>query len=176
MLFNIFISIIIVFFCLTVYALFAPLLLEIDTRSDVYQFRIVPVFSIWWSTEGSHGHFGISVFGIRRKLNLSGFPQKKTEIKIKKSHKFKFSFHRFIAVIRSFKIKKCFVNIDTGDMPLNGLLFPMMYTLSGITGKAFRINFFGKTEIVLTIKNNVFRMLRAYINNNQKQINYENKF
>jgi hypothetical protein len=149
-----------------VYILFAPLLLEIDTHSDLYRFSIVPVFRVWWVTNDFQNHPEISIFGIRTKFNLSGSQKEKTELKIQKSSKLKFSFHRFFSVIKSFKIKKCFVNVDTGDMPLNGELYPMMYMLSSITGRTFKINFTGKTEVIITIKNNAFRMLMAYINNN----------
>lgn len=149
--------------CLVAYALFAPLTLEIDTNLRLYQFSISPIFKLWWAMDDFLGHLEMSVFGIRKKLPFPKIHRDVTKKKKGKSGLFKFNFHRFYSVIRSFNVKKFIVNIDTGDMPLNGQLFPLMFLFSRITGKIFRINFIGKNEVTLIIKNNAFRILKAYI-------------
>ncbi|MBI2270176.1 MAG: hypothetical protein HYU69_07445 [Bacteroidetes bacterium] len=164
MLINLLVITTLIFFCLMIYLLFAPLLLEIDSRYNLYRFRIVPVFSVCWITDNLSGHAEICLFGIRKKLSFNGFEKKtmEKETKTQKSTAFRPSFHRFFSIIKSFKVENFYANIDTGNMALNGELFPMMYPLSAITGKTFQINFLGKTEIALTLKNNAFRILKAY--------------
>lgn len=152
----------IIFFFLIVYALFAPIILEIDSRNYLYQFSIIPILRICWVADNLLGHPEMTIFGIRKKLSFPIFRKKTASTKTKKST---FSFLRFISIIKSFKIKTFFVNIDTGNMPLNGKLYPLMFMLSRITGKTFRINFMRKTEVIITIQNNAFRLLRAYIMN-----------
>ena len=153
------------FFCIIIYALFAPLLFEIDSGNYIYQFRIVPIFKLYWVTDELLGHPEMSIFGIHKKLPFPSFRKKSKKLKIKKSSPVTFNLKRFISIIRTFKVKKCIVNVDTGNMPLNGILFPFMYILSRITGKTFHINFIGKNEVVLTIKNNAFSILKAYFIN-----------
>jgi hypothetical protein len=148
-----------------VYALFAPIILEIDSRSYLYQFRIVPIFRIWWASDNLFGHPEMSIFGIRKKLTFLDFNKNAEESKTKKISKSKFRFFRFISLIKSFRVRTFYVDIDTGNMPLNGKLYPIMFLLSRITGKSFNINFIGKTEVVIALRNNAFRLLKAYIKN-----------
>mgnify|MGYP001569964652 CR=1 FL=1 len=154
-----------IIFCIIIYALFAPLLLEIDTSNYVYQFRIVPIFKMWWVKDELFGHPEMSVFGINKKLQFSDYKKKSTTLKTKKTTHLKLNVKCLFSIIKTFKIKKCTVSIDTGNMPLNGMLFPFMYLTSSLTGKTFHINFTGQNEVVLTIKNNAFSILRAYIIN-----------
>jgi len=67
------------------------------------------------------------------------------------------------AVITSFKISKCLITLDTGDMALNGILYPWFLWIGELMSKDISINFCNRNEIVLEIENNFFRVLRAYI-------------
>lgn len=165
MLLSILLIITVVFLCIMVYVLFAPLLVEIDSHNYTYQFRVVPIFRLWWVSDKLFGHPEMSIFGIHKKISFSNLKDKTTPLKQQSTNPLNFSFQRFFAIIKSCKVKKCVIDIDTGNMPLNGKLFPLMYMLSGLTGKTFHINFTGKNEIVLTIKNNVYSILKAYIKN-----------
>jgi hypothetical protein len=71
-------------------------------------------------------------------------------------------FKKMRLILKSFKIKKCFITIDTGNMPLNGMLFPWIYLLSIYTKKTVMINFSEKNIIILQIENSIARMLWAY--------------
>lgn len=165
MVFQIFMIIVVVFLCIVIYILFAPLLVEIDSNNKVYQIRIVPVFKMWWVADNFLGHPEMNLLGIHKILVFPDFKKETIKAKTKKVSQLKLNFRRVLAIIKSFKVIKCLVNIDTGDMPLNGKLFPVMYLLSRLTGKTFYINFVGKNEVVLTIKNNAFNILKAYIKN-----------
>ncbi len=68
-----------------------------------------------------------------------------------------------IAVIRSFRVQYCELNIDTGNMPLNGILYPLGPILTHKTGSKISINFDGDTIMILKIQNTIARMLWVYL-------------
>jgi len=53
--------------------------------------------------------------------------------------------------------------LDTGDMPLNGILFPWFYLFSRRVNHDVLINFNNENTIKLKIENSIARMLWAYI-------------
>lgn len=67
------------------------------------------------------------------------------------------------ALLSSFRITKCFITVDTGDMRVNGILYPWVYLLKRRTGKDVSINFWGENVIILEAKNTIARMLWAYV-------------
>ena len=69
---------------------------------------------------------------------------------------------RVVAMVKSFEVKECYLNIDTRDMSWNGILYPMFYGLSRRTGKELYINFVDKNELRLTVRNNIARIGYAY--------------
>jgi len=83
--------------------------------------------------------------------------------KLEKKKKRGFSISKVRALIASFKLLKCYISLDTGDMALNGILYPWFLWISSLTRKNIRINFYNENEVVLKIENNFFRVLRAYI-------------
>ena len=72
-------------------------------------------------------------------------------------------FKKLISVLKSFTVTQCQVSIDTGNMPLNGLLYPLFWLVSKYTKKQIEINFRNDTYISLQIKNNLARITWAYI-------------
>jgi len=55
-------------------------------------------------------------------------------------------------IMRSFKVKKCRVVLDTDDYVLNAYLFPVFYFLNN-KNRQFSINYQGKVECHLLIEN-----------------------
>lgn len=64
-----------------------------------------------------------------------------------------------VAMMRSFRVRKCFMAVDTGNYALNGMLYPFCTT------RYTHINFTGRNELVLVITNNAARVLWAVIKN-----------
>lgn len=150
------------------YLLFAPFYLEIDSTKELYRVRFHKIISArivieeglllldvkmaWWTK--------------RYKLNGSGSAKavEKDRSENKKGNgKGKLPWKKMKAVLASFKINKCSVVIDTGDMQLNGILYPFFLLLSFYSGKNFGISFNGDNEVKLEIENNIARMSWAYI-------------
>lgn len=155
-----------ILFCLLGYILFATLLIEIDTRYNTCKFSIQPIFKLSWVRNEQLGYFEMNFLGIKKKLGWPNFQKKKKKVKTSKSKKIQFRFNQIFLILKSFKIKKWLITIDTGDMPLNGKLFPIAYLCKRITGKSFHINFVGKNELVVTVENNLFGILKAYVKSN----------
>jgi len=74
-----------------------------------------------------------------------------------------FPIKKMRAIIKTFKINTCYINIDTGDAGLNGMLYPGFYWLSAYIHKPVGINFLNENDIVLEIENSLARMAWAYI-------------
>jgi hypothetical protein len=67
------------------------------------------------------------------------------------------------AILSTFRITRCFITIDTGDMRVNGILYPWVYLLKRRIRKNVSINFWGENVVILEAKNTIARMLWAYI-------------
>ena len=72
-------------------------------------------------------------------------------------------FKNVLSVFNSFTITQCQVSIDTGNMPLNGLLYPLFWFASRYVKHPVQINFKNENYICLQIKNNLARITWAYI-------------
>lgn len=72
-------------------------------------------------------------------------------------------FRKIRGVLRSFRVERCEISIDTGNMPLNGVLYPWVYLLRLRSGKNISINFSGEETVILRVRNTVARMLWAFI-------------
>lgn len=150
------------------YLFFAPFYFEINTTSGIYRIRFHRLASIslkiidnslmaeikiaWWTKQ-----FDLSSTG----NTADKLPVAKKTVKAKKRSKL--SFKKIKAVVKSFKISKCSISIDSGDMQLNGILWPVFYLFKVRSGKDLQINFIGENKIVFEMKNNLARMSWAYM-------------
>jgi hypothetical protein len=151
------------------YLIFAPLCLEINSIEGLYRIRFHRLASArlvankgsfkidlkiaWWHRE-------IDPFAARMQSKKREQSKKSAPAKRKRPN---IDFNVVMAVIKSFRVKKCFVTLDTGSMPLNGLLYPAFYLLSVRTGRTVEINFLDRNEIVLEIENSLARIIKVFI-------------
>lgn len=141
--------------------LYIPIWIEINSLKDEYRIRwgkliIMGITPTW--------EMYMTFFGYRRIISLKSPPHKKlSRPKSKRSERRKIKFRSLLAVLKSFEIKRWDIQWDMGDMALNGKIFPIFYFISKLTGKPTSINFIGKNQIVITVRNSVYRILHAYI-------------
>lgn len=157
------------------YLLFARLVIDIDSTTGLIQFRfdrlvcvnlllnesaqVLRVRVAWWTKE-------YPLFEPGKKAGPEKpqpAAQKKKVRRRRKRMPAKKMFRKIKAVLLSFRIRTCTVSIDTGNMPLNGILYPWFYLLKCRTGKNIEINFWGENTVILQIENSFARMLWAYI-------------
>jgi hypothetical protein len=159
-----------VFLGVILYLLFAPFRIEVDSDLMVLRVR----FHRLASARIYYGHATLMLdFQIgwwKRSMDLLQ-PTKMTEAKRRaRENRAKSSgkrrampLRKVMAVMRSFKLKRCIIHIDTGNMEWNGILFPVAYWLRMRSCQDILIRFDGMTRVALTIENNAARMIRAYV-------------
>ncbi len=153
---------------MVVYVLAAPIYVEIDSNLNIYRIRLhwlaiagviqtdnlwlAYIKILWWKRQ----------FAFADMFSYTGTmsTEEKEHRKQKKTRKVPFS--KIRAMLNSFRIERCYINADLGDMPVNGLLYPVAMYLSRITGRTITINFRGENVVILTIKNNCARMAWSY--------------
>jgi len=152
------------------YLLFAPLFVEVDSEIGLFRIRLHHIASAALRLTASSLIIDLNVAGWKKPIDLLGGREKVRRKELKENgakakpirKQRKISFRRVLAVLRSFKVKTCQVVADTGDMPLNGMLYPVFYWLSIWSGQAFRVSFNDENEVKLNIENNMARMLWTY--------------
>lgn len=146
--------------------LFLPIIIFIDTTSNQYYIRFKGVFKI------SFEKHDLEIFRLRLKIlffNFYFYPLKaKTVKKDKKAiqHKLEkpkkhIAIRKIIRFIRTFKVKNCLINIDTGNCILNAKLYPLFAFLNYNHGNFF-INYQGQNQFFLVLENKPINILKSY--------------
>lgn len=154
---------------LVIYILFIPIIIFIDTNTNQYYIHLKSLAKI--SIEGNEE----SLIKIKLKLfflNFNFFPLKKNKKHSKKEHpkerKSKTGRNRigtktYIRLLKTFKVKHFFLNIDTGDCICNAKLYPVFALLNYRIGH-FKINFIGNNQLILHLENRPIYILKSFIN------------
>jgi len=160
-------TVLISIFSIAAYLLLAPFYLEIDSRSGLYRIRFHRLASVRFSIVNSSLIMDVQVTGWHKRIDLSAIKPKEKKVEEvsvpQVKRKMNISFQRIWGVLRSFKVNKCRIAVDFGDMALDGILYPLFYWVRVWSKKDIGINFSGENELVLEIENNFIRMLWAYV-------------
>lgn len=153
-------------FLIFIYFLFAPFYLEVNTADGLYRIRFHWLISISLKTNTASPMLELRLMGQKKQIDL--FSQKQTSkqkpiIAKQKKRKVKISLKKIAGMLKSFKINKCIIHIDSGDMQINGILYPLFYWISCYSKRDVRVNFLGENKMILEIENNLARMSWAYI-------------
>lgn len=155
-------------FILLIYLMYVPITVCIDTLKNEYYINIQGL------TKASIERHEKELFRIKLKLlflNYYIYPlKKKRSVKQKKIKKL-FSLNkvkhlklsRILKLVKTFKIKRFFIDIDTGHFILNARLYPLFALLNYNNGN-YHINFQGRNQMVLHLKNRPIRIIKSFIN------------
>lgn len=88
-----------------------------------------------------------------KKLDKSKIKKRKNKVPVRK----------ILRVLNSFKIKKIFVDIDTGNCISNAKLYPA-FAFFNYCHRGFNINFEGRNQLVLCIHNRPIHIIKSFIN------------
>ncbi len=148
------------------FLLLTPLVVEVDSVRRKYgiYYRGIAAIDLRWD-EGLY--LQLWVLGWRKTIDPFGMrDQKPHEKKPQKPKRKRVAFSRIRRklghVLRSFTVKRFYVNVDTGDYPLNGLLYPLAGALSN-ERRTFHINFNGDVVVRIRIENRLGKILYAII-------------
>lgn len=158
----IFLLVLLVFF---LYILFAPFYVEINTPKRFFGIKFHYLASARLIVSDDSLMIEIRAVGWTFPIDLFARKERKEKRVVKKQQKgkWKMPFSNIKAVIRSFKVNTCYVNLDLEDVIWNAKLFPVFFGLRCVTGRFFNINFIGENEIRLEIENNMARILWAFM-------------
>lgn len=154
------------------YLFFAPFYLEINSVEGWCRIRFHRLASVKASIRNNALMFEMKIAGWKKErdfnamsngANKKAITRKEERKKESGRKRKKISWKKIRSVLSSFKVNKCIISIDSGDVQLNGQLFPVFYLLSAYSKKDIRINFIEENIIVLEIKNSLARMSWAYI-------------
>jgi hypothetical protein len=158
-----------------IYLLVAPFVLIVDSNKALIRIKLFGIASAEPLIVDCDIVLLIRVFGVGFRLNItekiikSGVRKKKQKIHAdiqahpKPRQNKSFSLRKLMNVLYSFRFRVFRLHIDTGDYPLNGLLFPLFFWLSKWSGKDFQVNFNNRNELVMHLENSLARVLWAYI-------------
>ena len=148
-----------------IYLLFAPFFVEIDSVKRLFRIKFHRLASARLIFDESSILLELKTAGWQKKIDLLEIKEKnkKAVVKNEKKKQTKISFQKFLAVLKSFRIRKFFLTLDTGDMQMNGILYPLFVLTSISSGKNITINFLDENKLILQIENNLARIIWAYI-------------
>ncbi len=66
-------------------------------------------------------------------------------------------------ILRSFKVKKLVLEMDTGDFVLNAKLYPVLFFMNRFNG-SYAINFENRNRLALHLENRPIRIIKSIIN------------
>ncbi len=156
-----------VFLFIFSYFLFAPFYFEINSLSGLYGIRFHRLISARLKFFDNSLFLEIKCFSWYKKINL--FKVNNTSIKkpVKQKNEndmwLNISWKKIRAILMSFKFNKCIISFDSGDMKMNGVLFPVFYLLKSFSRKNIGINFYGENKIIIEIENSLARIAWAYL-------------
>jgi len=150
------------------YLLFAPLYLQINSLNNFYGIRFHRIAYAQLLIADSSLIVSLWVAGWQKQFDLLAMSAKRRQKRVQrksrtKNKSAKGSFSRIKALVQSFSVTRCHLSVDLGDVEVNGVLYPAFYWLGRYTNRPVGINFSGKTEIDIELKNRIARLAIALI-------------
>ncbi|MBV1923624.1 MAG: hypothetical protein KUG68_06335 [Flavobacteriaceae bacterium] len=149
-----------------IYLLFARLSLFIDTSTNRYFIKLLGICSI--NAERDETEILILRMHIFF-MDFNFYPLRPDEKKKRKQEKkkgksrFSLTIKQAYRLIKSFKVKRLYLDLDTGDCITNAKLYPVFALLNYRKGN-FNLNFNGRNKLVLHIQNRPINIIKSYIN------------
>ena len=164
--------ILILFLLVVMYVLWIPVILYVDTATDQYYLKLKGL-----SKASIEQHdkqlLKIKLSVLFLKFNI--YPLKQLNLyKQKKSHHTKkkrthMSISKSLQVLKTFKVERLFMDIDTGNYLLNAQLYPLVIFLNYNNGN-FHINFQGRNQLVLHLQSRPIYIIKKLLT--LKKFNY----
>lgn len=162
----------ILFLLLIIYLLLIPIVLFIDTATNQYYFQLQGLAKV--SIE-SHKEellrIKLKIFFLKfyfyplKNVDLSNRKKKVKEDEKKNSKKSSkgIGIMKSLRILKSFKVKRLFIDVDTGDWVLNAKLYPF-YALFNSNSVKFNINFLGRNQMALHMFSRPIYIIKSFIN------------
>lgn len=151
-----------------IYLLVVPIVLLIDTTTNHYYIQIKGLVKA--SLEAHKEEIlriKLNVFFLKfyfyplKNIGSKKMP-KLVATKISKRSK-RDDFQTGVRLLKSFRVKKLYIDVDSGDWILNAKLFPVVTLLKNYVGN-INVNFQGRNHLVLCIQNRPINIIKSFIN------------
>ena len=146
--------------------LFTPIVVCLDTDKKLYYIQLKGLFIIYLEANKTE-ILRIKVHTLFRNFYFYPLQEKehqKKKIKwIKSKRNWNIPLTAVIRLLKSFKLKRFSLDIDTSDCITNAKLYPLFALLNYKYG-GFNINFDGRTKLLLYLENRPIRILASFIN------------
>jgi hypothetical protein len=142
--------------------LFAPLIMRVDTETENYSVSLPGIFKARVIQDETEVYFRIHILFIPLNIRPSRFAggeprmQQKREISITSNLKYRMM--AFRDLVRSFRIKQLYVNVDTEDWVLNANLAPILM-LTNTDRISLHVNFMEENSLIIDIRNRLANFL-----------------
>ena len=149
-----------------IYLLFAPIFIEINTASSLYRIRFHRLLSASLLFTEESALVGLKVVIWQARFDLLATQKRVSEpatAERERKGSTSIPISTFIALIKSFRIKKFLLTLDTGNMSLNGILFPAFLWVGKRYNQNISINFLNNNMLILQIENKIVRILWAFV-------------
>ena len=157
---------IVLFFSIIIYLLFARIILFIDTSTNQYYLKLQGICKINVfrdETEILKLQLHLLFFYFNFYPLNSSKKKKRNPGKKKKKSRFYLTYKQAYYLIKSFKVKHFYLDLDTGDCITNAKLYPIFSLLNYRAGY-FSINFNDRNKLVLNIQNRPIYIIKSFIN------------
>lgn len=150
------------------YLLFVPIDLFIDTHTNKYYVQCKGLAKVYLETHKEE----LLRIKLRTLFMKFYFYPLKKQGGAKKKHGAKktakkkgrgIGLNKSLRLLRSFKVKRVLVDIDTGNYISNARLYPVFFFLNYNLG-AFHINFEGRNRMALHLRNRPINIIKSFIN------------
>lgn len=152
-------------FILLAWILTAPFSLIVDTYVNEYRIR-------WWGIGSAEVlfvpddivlHLQIGPWGKNfHPLRPSpGKAEKKAKASSKKPGR-RAPFHKIRRILKTFTVQEFKLELDSGNYVWNAWLFPIVHSLKPLRHRVL-VNFLGRNECRLVVKNQLWKIARAYL-------------
>ncbi len=156
---------ILVFLLVVLYVLLIPIILFIDTDTNEYYVQVKGL------AKASLEPIKVELLRVKLTVLFMTFyfyPLKykwfkRNEKKQKSLNKQPINLNKIVRILKSFKVKRMLLKIDTGDPILNVKLYTIFSLLNYSAGN-FSVNFKNKNQLALHIENRPIDMIRSFIN------------
>ncbi len=160
--------ILLVVFAFLAFLLFTPIVLFIDTSTNQYfvqakgvvKASILPDEKEFIKVRCKIFFYTFYFFPLRKRKKKIG--EKSADTKKKKKKNRRFNARKIGEVLRSFRLKRLELQLDTGDYVLNAKLVPVFVFLNYKLGN-FAINFQGKNHFAMELQNRPVYLIKSFI-------------
>lgn len=101
--------------------------------------------------------------GLANRKKIEKKIEKEDEKKNRKKRRKGIGIRKSLGILKSFKVKRFFIDIDTGDWVLNAKLYPF-YALLNYNSLKFNINFKGRNRMELYMLSRPIYIIKSFIN------------